>query len=302
MPIHVATAFDNNYVQHAGVMLCSLFSNNPDENFHLHLFCHHVEQPSLRKLEEFLTGHHCVVHFYDVSLDNEKKLVVSGHISIASYLRVFLPAYLDSSIEKILYLDPDIIVKGNISELWETDVSNFYLAAVENVTPERKEILSDVDEYRYFNAGVLLINIMYWREHKVMEKVVSFIENNHTRLKWHDQDALNAVLYNKWLAVHPKYNMQGALFMDEFSCFRGNPDELKEAIDSPAIIHYSTPLKPWHYLSFHPYTNEYFNYLVHTPWQAFEPTDKNTVRFLRKIIRPYLRKLGIRKILGKHLY
>nr|WKN40033.1 glycosyltransferase family 8 protein [Tunicatimonas sp. TK19036] len=300
--MHIATAFDANYVQHAGVMLCSLFLNNPEESFHIHLFHHNVNTNDFRKLIHFLESSQHKIHQYNVSLANEEQYVTSGHISRAAYLRVFIPTYIDDSIEKILYLDADIVVSNKISNLWKANINAYCLAAVENVTPEKKHILSHIKNYQYFNSGVLLINLKKWRKHNIMQETIKFIEQNQARLQWHDQDALNAVLYGKWFALHPKYNMQGALFMDEFENFRGDPDELQEAIRHPVIIHYSTPLKPWHYLSFHPYTKEYFKYLASTPWKDFKPTDKNLVRFLRKTARPYLRRLGIKKIAGKHLY
>ena len=302
MRLPIATAFDVNYVQHVGTMLSSLFLTNPHELFHIHLFHHHADSTNLNKIIDHIQKYDQTVSHYDVSLGDVNKYTVNGHISLATYLRVFIPAYIESSLEKILYLDADIIVNGALSPLWQIDISDFCLGAVESVTMDEKDVMSEIGNYRYFNAGVLLINLKKWRERHVMEKTINFIENHKNQLKFWDQDALNAVLYDQWLSLHPKYNMQGALFMDEFDGFRGDPQQLLEAINDPVIIHYSTPQKPWHYLSFHPYTYAYYKYLAHTPWKDYQPTDKSLVRVVRKRLRPYLRKMGIRKVFGKHLY
>ena len=300
--IYVAVAIDSSYVQHAGVMLCSLFENNPDSQFFIYLFQNSIEESLLTLLKSLVKKYHQSIEIIDISSDSIKHFKVSGHITVASYFRLFIPAFVGAHIDKILYLDADITVNNNIKPLWNIDVSDYYLGAIENVTPDKKVILQNVEEYRYFNAGVLLINLEKWRKNQIMQQTFQFIEQNPDKIVFHDQDVLNATLYGKWLPLHPKYNMQGALFMEEFDSFRGDPVELQEAIQNPVIIHYSTPLKPWQYLSFNPYTQEYFKYLAHTPWKDYQPTDKNLVRIVRKAVRPYLRKIGIRKVFGKCLY
>ncbi len=300
--IYVATAFDTNYVQHAGVMLCSLFENHPDADFCVYLLHREVGQQALDTLYQLIEGYQQTAHFCDVMLHHTDTFVVSGHITLAAYLRVFIPTYIDESVSKIIYLDADIIINDRIEPLWNTDIEAYAIAAVENVVPDIKTVLSESKHQDYFNDGVMLMNLRRWRSEDIMQQTLSFIRENPEKIVYHDQDALNVVLNEKWLPLHPKYNMQGALFMDEFTAFRGNPSDLREAIDHPVIIHYSTPLKPWHYLSFHPYTATYFKYLALTPWQDYRPTDKSTVRVIKKTVRPYLRRMGVRKLFGKHLY
>ena len=295
--IYVATAFDANYAQHAGVMLCSLFENNPDTDFCVYLLHREVELTTLDTLQQLIESYQQRVRRCDVALVDTDTFVVSGHITLAAYLRILIPMYVDESVVKILYLDADIIINGPIRSLWDTDIQNYAIGAVENVVPKSKNTLRD----SYFNDGVMLINLRQWRSEGIMQQTLTFISENPDKIIFHDQDALNAVLDGKWLALHPKYNMQGALFM-EFDHFQGEPTQLREAIDHPVTIHYSTPLKPWHYLSFHPYTKKYYQYLALTPWKNYRPTDKSLVRLVRKIIRPYLRRMGVYKVLGKHLY
>ena len=298
--IYVATAFDANYAQHAGVMLCSLFENHPNTKFCVYLLHREIEPAMLDTLRQLIGSYQQTARLCNVTLADTDTFVVSGHITLAAYLRVFIPMYVDASVAKILYLDADIIINDRIESLWQTDIEEHAVGAVENVVPGIRTVLKDGDDY--FNDGVMLINLEQWRSARIMEQTLAFISENPDKIVYHDQDALNAVLSGKWLSLHPKYNMQGALFMDEFDHFQGNPQQLREAIDHPVIIHYSTPLKPWHYLSFHPYTQKYYEYLARTPWRDYQPTDKSALRVVKKSVRPYLRKMGIKKLFGKHLY
>ncbi len=299
--IHIAAAVDDNYVQHLGVMLCSLFENN-NHKFHIHLLKTRISQRNLEALHTIIDTYKQAITVIDTQFENGQQFFISGHITLESYLKIFLPKYIASETDKVLYLDADIIVNQNIEPLWSSDINTHLLGAVEDVTLDRQKALKNPANYKYFNAGVLLINLKKWREHNIMEKALVFIENHHELILYHDQDALNAVLYDQWLSLHPKYNMQAPLYMEEFETYYGNPKELEEAKKDPVIIHYSAPLKPWHYLSYHPYTSEYYKYLSLTPWKDFKPADKNWVRVVRKLSRPWLRKLGIKKVFGKHLY
>ncbi len=300
--IHIATAADDNYAQHVATMLCSLFINNTHSKFDIYLLHQNINQKRLDLLTDLVESYGHTLIKETICIEDTQQFVVSGHITLASYFRIFLSIYVHKDVDKLLYLDADLIVYQAITDLWRTDISQYVLGAVESVTPGEKLIFPEKKHRRYFNAGVLLINLRKWREENIMNQTINFINHNPDKLTFHDQDALNAVLHDKWLPLHPKYNMQGALFMNEFKTFKGDPNEIEEAILHPVIIHYSTPLKPWHYLSFHPYTTAYYQYLALTPWRDFEPTDKSFVRIMRKAVRPFFRKIGIEKILGKHLY
>lgn len=298
--IHIAAAIDDNYVQHLGVMLCSLFTNCKND-IHVHVLHENVNSQSIQALQSVVN---CKpITFYNVHLNNPNDFYISGHITLGAYLRILIPQYINiDETNKILYLDSDIIIKKDITPLWQIDISRYAVAAAVDVTLNRQKELGYDVKFPYFNSGVLLINLKKWREENVMHKILTFVKQFPEKILFHDQDALNAVLYDKWLPLHPKYNMQGQLFMNEFDHYNGDLKELQEAISSPVIIHFSAPLKPWHYLSYHPYTSEYYKYLSLTPWKGYKPTDKNWIRVMRKAVRPYLKKIGIKKVLGKHLY
>ena len=300
--IDVAVAANDDYIQHLGAMLCSLFVNNPFRTFRVYLLGNAVSRESVASINSIASKFQNTVYYIQVDSNAVANFKINSHVSVETYFRLLLPVALPKHICVVLYLDVDVIVPGNIDSLWHTNIDDYHLAAVEDVTASRKNILGISDECQYFNAGVMLVNLTRWRNTCIAEKCLHFINKFPEKIEYWDQDALNAMLYNKWLPLHPKYNMQGPLFMKGFTSYYGDPDELQEAIKQPTIIHYSAPQKPWHYLSYHPYTQEYYKYLALTPWKDFQPNDRTPIRVVRKAVRPYLKKLGVTKVFGKYLY
>ena len=300
--ITIAVAANNSYVQHLGVMLYSLFSHNQDVTFCTYLLNNGITEENKRSLDYIGHRFQNELCYETIDVRGLPDVKADDHVSVETYFRLLIPAVLPKSVSKVLYLDADIIVKGRVVEFWNTDISHYFLAAVSDVTVSTGAAPNSLEEYAYFNAGVMLMDLKAWRDHAVTTQCLNFMQTYPEKITFWDQDALNAILRNKWLPVHPKYNMQGPLFMDEFKSYYGDPEQLQEAMQDPIIIHYSAPQKPWHYLSYHPYTQEYSKYLALTPWKGYRPEDKTLVRILRKAVRPYLRKAGITKVLGKHLY
>ena len=300
--ITIVVAANDSYVQHLGTMLYSLFKHNQDITFHTYLLNRDMANENKVLLDSIADRFRNTIRYQHVDAGALSNAKVNEHVTVETYFRLLIPAMLPQEVEKALYLDADMIVKGNIATLWNTDIRDYSLAAIRDVTVSISNPVKPSDKGLYFNAGVMLINVKAWRDGEVMTKCLDFMHRYPEKIRFWDQDALNAVLYDAWLPIHPKYNMQGPLFMDEFDDYYGDSDELQEAIQHPVIIHYSAPQKPWHYLSYHPYTQEYFKYLALTPWQGYRPNDKTFVRVVRKAVRPYLRKAGITKVLGKHLY
>jgi lipopolysaccharide biosynthesis glycosyltransferase len=184
-----------------------------------------------------------------------------GYITKETYFRLGLPRLLDKKIKKVLYLDCDLIVKGDISELWKVKIKNHYLAAVDEsclFDSQRKKIL--VSELRltrnspYFNAGVLLLNIDKWRKNKVTTRILKYLQKRPA-LRFMDQDALNVVLYKKWLQLDYKWN---------YTTYHWKvlPDV------EPSIIHFCGWNKPWN--SDIRYKEDYFKYLELSNWNASE--------------------------------
>lgn len=303
--INILCSTDDNYVPFCGIMLTSLFENNRKENFDVYLFTERLKEDNIKNLQRMIAdyGNQLYICYVDENVVKNFPIKLSDHVSLATYYRLFAPALLPEHVHKIIYLDCDMIVNGSICSLWNEDVSECALRAVEDESGNEISKFNRLhysDRSGYFCAGMLLMNLDYWRKHNVMERCLKYISDYPERLLFHDQDVLNAVLYKEKKTLSLKYNFQtGFLYMcenekDVFSSEIQN--EIWDTIfKSPVIIHYTGPYKPWFPHSNHPYVNYFLHYKKISYWNKLLP--KYTVSIkeeFRRIINNIIWILGIR--------
>jgi len=255
--MEVLSACDERYLPHAATMLCSLLEHN--NACSIHLFYSSIASRELEKLKSLVAGHGSKIALYEMESSDFEHFRVGNWTSIASYYRILAPRLLPTEINKVLYLDADIIIRRPLNTLWHTDLTDHALAAVKDeMIPKRAEVLGLPVGTKYFNAGVLLINLRFWRENDVSERVIAFIKDNPEILEFHDQDALNATLVDQWVELSPRWNWQYCM-----------GTSMPEAEVEPAIVHFLTTDKPWHWFNAHPFKSEYHKYRIKTPWREY---------------------------------
>jgi lipopolysaccharide biosynthesis glycosyltransferase len=193
----------------------------------------------------------------------------AGPFHQAAWCRVFLPELL-TNLDKVVYLDSDLIVTDSLVPLWETDISGHLLAAVTNplypFMPDwPTQVLGLPDRRQYFNSGVLLMNLASMRTAGCTEELRRYARN-HPDNRCPDQDALSALFHSWRLPLHPRWNVQTTLFDLPASLLPFSPAQVQEALEAPAVIHFIGPFKPWQYLCRHPLQQLYFDHLEQTPW------------------------------------
>jgi lipopolysaccharide biosynthesis glycosyltransferase len=271
-PIRIIAASDDRYVPHLGVMLISLCENTRSRNrIHIYIIDGGISPVNKEKLLRIAEKYQVSFCFLTINISEFEGLVVSSYWTIVTYYRLVIPDLLDSSIDKVLYLDCDLIITDDIAHLWDIDISSWYLGAVISVGVENGEYLRDW-KYRlnipsgnkYFNSGVMLINLNLWRKEKIHRKIIDFIIKNPEKILAADQDGLNAFLYDKWLPLPVRWNRQTILH----KIILTNKDpEYIEAINNPGIIHFTDRVKPWHFSDEHPSKKDYEHYLAMTEWK-----------------------------------
>jgi lipopolysaccharide biosynthesis glycosyltransferase len=285
-------------VQHLGVMFVSLLENTAYKgDLDLYVIDGGISQKDKELLILAVSNYRCRVHFLDIKPELFERFPESPSASMATYFRIFVPELLDTSIEKVIYLDCDIVVLGDIEELWKTDVSEHFAAAAEDCGIERsgwysvmlKRKLGMKRTHMYFNAGVLVMNLNKLRKHRISEKVRDFLLENPDKVEFADQDALNSVLCSGWLPISQVWNQQMAHceFYEKGIVFG---DDMENAVKNPKIVHYTSSYyiktKPWSYMDMHPYKKEYYKYLGMTPWKDFTPSDYNMKNVIIKALIP----------------
>jgi lipopolysaccharide biosynthesis glycosyltransferase len=249
--MHIVTATNNNYAKHLGVMLRSLLENKKSEiPIRIYVIDGGLFTSTKENLNSIVNPFNIQISFLRVKTSLYKQVRVSGHISKEAYYRISIPDLLYTNVQKALYLDCDLIIEGDITELWRIDISDYFLAAIEDITGiDRKRALSIPNSSPYFNSGVMLLNLKKWRENNISSKVLNFIKHNHSKIVWWDQDALNAILYDKWLKLDNEWNLQTHAHSSQVI---------------PKIIHYSSQIKPWN--GNPPFKERYYEYLSRTLW------------------------------------
>lgn len=303
MDIVVCT--DKRNIMPTGVMICSVCENNRDVDIVFHIIIDEdVTIKNRHELETVIAPYNnksVVFHPVTEGIKNNTFPGIDKRIPRASYFRLFLTELLPDNIHKVLYFDGDMIVRHSLTELWNVDVSAYALAAVPDMregTIDRYNRLQYSPSLGYFNAGMLLINLKYWREHQVVDQFLDCMRKHQEQLVYHDQDILNFVFHNQKLMLPIKYNFQhGHLWKEPLFDFWRYEQQVAEARKDPVIIHY-TGGKPWmSYIKYpNPYSSSFFKYQDMTKWKGIKVDNRSLKTKIRTAVGDVLRWMKIRPV------
>lgn len=296
--IHVACNIDSNYVKHCAVTLVSLFENNK-EPISIHILANGLTDKEQNILIHLAEKYGNKVFFYTPDDNLLKGFTIrkfSKRISMATYYRCILADILPKNIDRLLYIDCDIVILDSISDFWNTPLEGIGVAAVEDIgcgEKERYEILKYPMEDSYFNAGVLMINLRYWREQQVGRACIDYFHDYPERILFNDQDLLNSILHKSKVLVDLRWNVQDGFYRNPKNMTQEWKDKYEHVLKNPVILHY-TNRKPWDYDSQHPLREEYFKYLDMTPWEGYRPS-QSIINRCKRFFKLLPFHLGIRK-------
>jgi len=296
-PVNIICTIDVKYIKHCAAMLASVFSNT-SRLVHVFLIHNGLADDKFFKLQQFVKEQGHLISLMEIHEDLLKGAPVSDHISIATYFRILIPEIMPHGIEKALFLDSDIIIRRDIGELFEKEISTYSHAAASDNGSASELIRSNLGmedrSLDYFNAGVMLINLKYWRDNNIAKKAISFIQDHSSKIVYWDQDTLNFVLKGQWLKMSSRWNAIECFYQysDEKLIELGYPSGEIEGIKSdPYIVHYTGNGKPWVFGCSHPFREDYFAWLKKTPFHIGKLENSPTiVEKAKEIIRPILRR------------
>ena len=274
--MNIVCNIDNNYVRHCAVMLTSLLENNKTEDIHIFIIADDLTEGSQEALADIVEGTYrqqlSFINADHTILDN-CPIKQDSYISLSTYYRCFIASLLPQKVEKVIYLDCDLIVIGCLKELWNTPINEYALGAVEDMWSTRGHChrLAYPEEDSYFNAGVLLVNLKYWRKHHIEEEISQYISEHASILKYNDQDALNGVLHHRKQFINFRWNMQNGFYKKKRSLRPSSEPALDKEMPHAVIIHFTSSRKPWHDACVHPYKKLYLKYLDMTIWKGERP-------------------------------
>lgn len=268
---HVIMAADDNYAQHLGVCLVSLFENNKQLSFEVSIFENKISKDNKTKIIEVARNYNQSVRFVSLCIKDFSDFPITAYYSPVTYFRLRLAEYISEDIERVLYLDCDTIVCNDIRPLLDIDLKGFPLAAVLD-TPWQVNFASDILgiplSSGYFNAGVLMIDMKAFRAVDVFKQAHTILKE-YEQLPFLDQDILNIIFCDKWMRLPCKWNLLNGFFRRVYQDSSDRAIEMKEGIYSRCIVHYSAAEKPWTSNCVHPLISQYYHYLAFSPWKDF---------------------------------
>lgn len=289
--LNLLLSSDDNYARHMGaVILTTLQHNKKDfDEIHFYIVNNNISEHNRQNLDTIVTEFPCAhLHYIDFSIwASQLKLNMSWQISLSSYARLFVGEMLSEDVHRIIYLDCDMIVCQSLIPMWHTDMGEIAIGAVQDqVNNNVKGAVGLKPTDRYFNAGMLLINLDEWRKQKFGEKCLKFINDHNGQVLHHDQGVLNGVLRNNWyrlplsfntMTIHYIFNQKQILgyFKDNSDFYQQH--DIDKAKEHPAILHFTPSFtsRPWVKGCIHPQKKFYWDTIRQTPWATVSAEKDN---------------------------
>lgn len=258
--IRICMACDDKYAMHCAAAVASMIDNHKSgEKLEFFILNREISPKSKKRLEKAGNTKNSSLKIINVDPKEFEGCPVpeNMHFTLETYFRLKLPDFFPD-FDKILYIDVDVTVLGDIKELWDFDVDGVFAGVCEDIT-RAGHLSCFIKDFQNFNAGVMVINLKKWREENISRKCFDFIEQHSEKIIWVDQDVLNSVLIpvvryfeRCWnLEYTPDYDVVSGLYPE---------NEIK-------LIHHITRNKPWNSVKEHVYAEKYFKYLSKTPWR-----------------------------------
>ncbi|MDR2406518.1 MAG: glycosyltransferase family 8 protein, partial [Bacteroidales bacterium] len=239
--IEIALASDSNYLVPTTVLLKSLFENNKTSQLCVNLLYlkEAVTEKDLFFWEQYTTSHGHLFRKLPVPHEDVETFKEERHTK-TTYLRFWLPKLLPDNVTKVLCIDADLIILRDLSDLYQMDISNYYVAVAKETisiyAKFNKEMSFRLDKLGiysggfYFQSGVMLMNLKKMREDDIISKCIVFANkiNQDPLMSNPDQDTLNAVLNPAIKYIPPKYNMNYNVEPDVIRAL-WSPEEVYEA-------------------------------------------------------------------------
>lgn len=288
--IYIALASNNNYAVLMAALIKSIIHNHlSSENLVFYLLNDQISkanQSKINALAHNLPKVDLIWYNTNQVFPKDVKFPEDGSaFPSTAYLRLFAPYITQAEAKKIIYFDVDMIVRKDVSEIWNIDLQGYTMAAVLDVTktvgctwggiPNYKELGLPADA-KYFNSGLMLIDCKKWVEQNIPEQVFTAMKKHIAYVNFADQYGLNVVFAQNWLEIDPLWNWFATNY---------HPN--------PKCIHY-LDIKPIFksYKSDETFKKEFYKYLDMTPWKGMKEKS-DFLRLLGKAIIKIKKKFSV---------
>lgn len=264
--INIGYGINNKYAQYMASSIVSFCINNSNINFIFHIIGLNLSNDTKIKIQKIAEKYLISIIIYDVDSSYMEKLPTKEHLPLPTYFRFILPKVL-SKVDKLFYIDSDILCLKKANELFEIDLKDNIIAAVPDVKYMNDKCNSylNLNNHIYFNAGMLVINVKKWNENKISELAMKSLIEQPETFKHLDQDVLNLLLTGKVKYLSAKYNC--------FVNYSNVKKDINMKEEEILLLHFVGYPKPWSiawpisnfYNKFN--ANLYNYYENKTPWK-----------------------------------
>ena len=271
--IHIACCSNEKLAPMFGVVVTSVGINVTSDDVMMYLLHNGLKDSTVKRLQKIADRYNVGLKFLEIDLEILKDCPVDEKIhygNIMMYARLLLPSKLPN-LDKVIYLDCDLVVCKDLKSLWETDVNDVAVTMAPDLLYQDKATLSRLGiNNNYLNSGVIVMNLDYWRKHDVMKRLLAYISDKGNELIYNDQDSLNAILHDERRQLPVKYNVTPHYFLK-------NPDnypkemheEIRDARINPIIFHFLGKIKPWSLGCYLPGKELFMKYQKASGWRHF---------------------------------
>ena len=273
--MNILVAFNDNYAMPTRVMLKSLIENS-QEKINIYVLYISLTEDSIKELST-LNSERSNLHFIQIDDSKLKNAPITLFYSKEAYIRLFAHLYLPEEIERILWLDSDVIVNGDIGEFYQQSFDGkLYVAykdPIQGDSAEKKASLGMPADAIYINSGVLLINLEELRKRINTEDILNYINAYYSRLYFVDQDVLSGLLYDSIKVLEGEYTYN--YFVSNITL-----QNRRKVYRNVRIIHYAMDRKPW--------KKGFIFYGFHLWWKYALMVDKSYRKKYRSLNNSYV--------------
>lgn len=259
--VHIVFTTDKAYIKYLKVAIYSAIANKkPDSVYDINILCVDLNENERKIFKKYETKNVTVktIPVEEKDLNFGKFKILNERVSRADLFKFFMPEIF-KDLNKILYLDADILILGDLLDLYNTDITNYYLGAVLKYSPNTKVIhtpFRKVKLYYEYNCGVMLLNLDKMRKNNITAKLIKAKEKDKLKILM-TQSAFNKVMPTKCIfKLDPKYNFYARLENDYdfkyfelkkiYSPYTDDINNLAQMQKRAVIVHFAGPLKPWY--------------------------------------------------------
>lgn len=279
---HIVFGIDDDFVRPLGVLMTSIIENNKNESIVFHIISKYISKENRRIIKQFAVENNISINIYIIDETIFNDLPTTAYITKAMYNRFLIPLILKDIADKVLYLDADIVCLNSIKDLKRINIDDKVVAVIEEsnnyVVKKRVKDLNLVSK-KYFNSGVLYININNWIDKDINSKLINYAKSS-TDLMFPDQDILNVILEKDCLYIDKKYNYTFDVRYKSNRYIYDLPEGL-------VFLHYVGKFKPWQKWCMHPAKRIFEKYASISLWKDIPLDEPKTYKQMKHMGKSY---------------